>query len=292
MQAAGKGGQTMTSVIQSMLQRYECKNTEDYKNALKEIIQEVALCGLARGDFFKEAAFYGGTALRIFYGLDRFSEDMDFSLCNPDPAFSLSKYFTFLEEELAAAGFLLTVEQKTKTKESAVQSAFIKGETLIQLLKIVPSQPLVAGLQSGEQIKIKFEIDTNPPPLASYETKYALLPIPYAVKMYDEASLFAGKLHAVLCRAWKNRVKGRDFYDLVWYLSRGTKPNLPHLQKRLEQSKKWNPGETLTLPVLKELLCERFKEIDFEAAKKDVRPFIQDERKLDLWSAEFFTAIT
>ena len=281
----------MTSAIQSMLARYECNNSEDYKNALKEIIQEVALCGLSRGDFFKETAFYGGTALRIFYGLDRFSEDMDFSLCAPNETFSLSKFFPFLEEELAAAGFSLSVEQKIKSKESNVQSAFIKGETLIQLLKIVPTEPLVAGVQSGEQIKIKFEIDTNPPALATYETKYALLPIPFAVKMYDESSLFAGKLHAVLCRAWKNRIKGRDFYDLVWYLSRKAKPNLPHLQKRLEQSERWNPKEILTIQILKEMLCERFKEIDFEAAKNDIRPFIQDERKLELWSAEFFTAI-
>ena len=281
----------MTSAIKSMLERYDCKSSEDYKNALKEIIQEVALCGLSRGNFFKHAAFYGGTALRIFYDLDRFSEDMDFSLCAPNNDFTLSSYFSFLEEELAAAGFSLTVEQKTKTKESAVQSAFIKGETIIQLLKIVPNEPVIAGVQSGEQIKIKFEIDTNPPDFATFETKYALLPIPFAVKMYDESSLFAGKLHAVLCRAWKNRVKGRDFYDLVWYLSRKTKPNLPHLQKRLEQSGKWNSEETLTLPDLKKMLCERFREIDFEEAKKDVRPFIKDERKLELWSTDFFTAI-
>ena len=281
----------MTSAIKSMLEQYECKNSEDYKNALKEIIQEVALCGLSRGNFFKHAAFYGGTALRIFYGLDRFSEDMDFSLCAPDNSFSLSKYFSFLEEELSAAGFSLSIEQKTKSKESAVQSAFIKGETIIQLLKIVPNEPVIAGVQSGEQIKIKFEIDTNPPDLATFETKYALLPIPFAVKMYDEPSLFAGKLHAVLCRAWKNRVKGRDFYDLVWYLSRKTKPNLPHLQKRLEQSGKWDSEEKLTLQLLKEMLCDRFKEIDFEDAKKDVRPFIKDESKLELWSADFFTAI-
>lgn len=283
----------MNSALNSMLARYECRTTEDYKSALKEIIQEVALCGLSRGDFFKTAAFYGETALRIFYGLDRFSEDMDFSLCAPDPNFALSSYIPFLEEELAAAGFTLSVEQKTKTKESAVQSAFIKSETIVQLLNITPIEPPVAGVASGEQVKIKFEIDTNPPAAATYETKYALLPIPYAVKMYDEPSLFAGKLHAVLCRAWKNRVKGRDFYDLVWYLSRRTKPNVPHLQARLEQSGRWNPAETLTMDALKAMLTERSGQIDFSAAKKDVMPFLSanDVRKLDLWSAEFFTAI-
>ena len=282
----------MTSAVKSMLERYSCKTPDDYRNALKEIIQEIALCGLARGSFFSKAAFYGGSALRIFYGLDRFSEDLDFSLCDVEKDFDLSLFFPYLESELAAAGFSLSVEQKTKSKESDVQSAFIKGETLVQLLNIIPTEPVIAGVHRGEVIKIKFEIDTNPPPLASFETKYMLLPIPFVVRTYDEPSLFAGKLHAVLCRAWKNRVKGRDFYDFIWYLSRKTKPNLQHLQKRLEQSGKWNTSESLTLPVLKDMLCERFKEIDFEAAKKDVMPFVKDSRKLDLWSADFFTAIT
>ena len=282
----------MTSAVKSMLERYSCKSPDDYRNALKEIIQEIALCGLARGSFFSKAAFYGGSALRIFYGLDRFSEDLDFSLCDVEKEFDLSLFFPYLESELAAAGFSLSVEQKTKSKESDVQSASIKGETLVQLLNIIPTEPVIAGVHRGEVIKIKFEIDTTPPPLASFETKYMLLPIPFVVKTYDEPSLFAGKLHAVLCRAWKNRVKGRDFYDFIWYLSRKTKPNLQHLQKRLEQSGKWNTSESLTLPVLKDMLCERFKEIDFEAAKKDVMPFVKDSRKLDLWSADFFTAIT
>ena len=281
----------MTSAIQSMLERYKCNNTDDYKNALKEIIQEVALCGLSRSNFFKNAAFYGGSALRIFYGLDRFSEDLDFSLCNPDKNFSLDSYFSYLNDELSSCGFSLTVEQKEKSKKTDIQSAFIKGETLIQLLKITPIKPPVAGISENELIKIKFEVDTNPPNGATYETKYSLLPIPFAVKMYDENSLFAGKLHAVLCRAWNNRVKGRDFYDLVWYLSRKTKPNLNHLQKRLEQSGRWNPSKKLTSSQLKQLLYERFESIDFEAAKKDVAPFIADLRKLDLWSHDFFMSI-
>ncbi|MBP5451792.1 MAG: nucleotidyl transferase AbiEii/AbiGii toxin family protein, partial [Treponema sp.] len=143
-----------------------------------------------------------------------------------------------------------------------------------------------------ELIKIKFEIDTNPPDGASFETKYGLLPVPYAVQLYDEGSLFAGKIHAVICRTWKNRVKGRDFYDYLWYLSRGTKVNLSHLQKRLEQSGKWPPDEELTLPKLTDLLCGRFESVDFEKAKSDVVPFVKDIRKLDLWSPEFFCSVT
>lgn len=282
----------MTTPVQQMIEKYGCKNTSEYKNALKEVIQEVALCGLSRGGFFTKAAFYGGTALRIFYGLDRFSEDMDFSLIKKDENFSINSYFSYLSEELLSNGFELTVERKEKSLHSDVQSAFIKGGTLVHLLKIVPSDSRILGISDTELIKIKFEIDTNPPDCASYETKYALLPSPYAVQMYDEGSLFAGKIHAVLCRAWQNRVKGRDFYDYLWYLARGTKVNLQHLQKRLEQTGKWNETETLSLEKLKEMLCNRFSEINFENAKQDVLPFIKDSSKLNLWNKDFFSSVT
>lgn len=282
----------MTTPVQQMIEKYGCKNTAEYKNALKEVIQEVALCGLSRGGFFTKAAFYGGTALRIFYGLDRFSEDMDFSLIRKDANFSIDTYFSYLADELMANGFELTVERKEKSLQSDVQSAFIKGGTLVHLLKIVPSDKRILGISETELIKIKFEIDTNPPDCATYETKYALLPSPYAVQMYDEASLFAGKIHAVLCRAWKSRVKGRDFYDYLWYLARGTKVNLAHLQKRLEQSGKWSDAETLDLQTLKDMLWKRFSEIDFENAKQDVLPFIKDPSKLNLWNKDFFSSVT
>lgn len=282
----------MTTPVQQMIEKYGCRNTAEYKNALKEVIQEVALCGLSRGGFFSKAAFYGGTALRIFYGLDRFSEDMDFSLISKDEKFNLDSYFSSLREELLANGFELTVELKQKSVESDIQSAFIKGGTLTHLLKIVPSNEKVLGVNDTELIKIKFEIDTNPPDGASFETKYGLLPVPYLVQMYDEGSLFAGKIHAVLCRSWQNRVKGRDFYDYLWYLARGTSVNLFHLQKRLEQSGKWNENEELTLGKLNELLCERFNSVDFEISKQDVIPFISDSSKLALWSKDFFCSVT
>ena len=282
----------MTTPVQQMLEKYDCKTSDDYKNALKEIIQEVALCGLSRGGFFKKATFYGGTALRIFYGLDRFSENMDFSLLEVDENFEIEAYFPALHEELSANGFELSIEKKEKSIESEGQSAFIKGGTLILLLNIVPSNEKILGISKTEVVKIKFEIDTNPPACATFENKYGLLPIPYGVRLYDEASLFAGKIHAVLCRAWKNRIKGRDFYDYLWYLSRGTNVNLLHLQKRLEQSGKWDNSDNLTLNTLKDMLCERFASIDFEKAKQDVLPFIKDSSKLDLWSADFFSAIT
>ena len=283
---------SMTTPVQQMIEKYNCKNTADYKNALKEVIQEVALCGLSRSGFFKKAAFYGGTALRIFYGLDRFSEDMDFSLIAEEKDFNINIYFSYLANELLANGFELRIDRKEKSAESDIQSAFIKGNTLIHLLKIVPTAEEILGVSDTELIKIKFEVDTNPPEGATYEIKYGLLPVPYAVQMYDEASLFAGKIHAVLCRSWKNRVKGRDYYDYLWYLARGTKVNILHLQKRLEQSGEWTSTQKLTTQKVIELLCERFASINFENAKNDVLPFIADSRKLDLWNKDFFSTVT
>lgn len=282
----------MASVIDSMLSKYDCKNISDYRNALKEIVQEVALCGLSRGGFFDKAAFYGGTALRIFYGLDRFSEDMDFSLLKSDENFDFSHYFGILEEELYSVGLELSVEGKIKLNSSPVQSAFLKGNTLKHLLKIVPAKHTPLSIPNNEILKIKFEVDTNPPASAAYESKYRLLPSPFMVRLYDKPSLFAGKILALLCRGWKNRVKGRDFYDFLWYISQNTSVNLLHLQKRMEQTGHWNSAEMLTLRKLKALLKERFFSVDFEVAKKDVCPFINDTDKLALWSADFFCSIT
>ena len=280
----------MQTVLEQMLGNYPSNTIEEKKNALKEVVQEVALCGLSRAGFFKHAAFYGGTALRIFYGLDRFSEDLDFSLVMPNPDFQLKRYFSGLESELAALGLKFFIEEKQKNVDSAIKSAFLKGNTKEHILNIYDIQNI--GINPDEVIKIKFEVDTNPPAFAQFENKYRLLPSPYQVKLYDMSSLFAGKIHAVICRSWKNRVKGRDLYDYVFYLSRQAKVNLPHLQARLEDSGVWKSSETLTLEKLHEMLQARFEMINYEQAKQDVLPFIADPNKLDLWSEEFFVDIT
>lgn len=283
----------MMSSIQSMMERYQPQTAEAYRNALKEIVQEIALYGMSKSGFFQEGAFYGGTALRIFYGLHRFSEDMDFSLVHPNPSFALSDYLPAVEEELSAVGLKMRVEQKNKTKVTDIQSAFIKGGTLIQIISIQQTdEVLIPGIHKQEQLKIKLEVDTNPPPGAGFELRYALRPVPYAVRLYDKASLFAGKIHAVLCRNWMRRIKGRDLYDYVWYLSHDTPVNLFHLQKRLEQSDRWDSSKQLALQDTKNMLKERFSQLDFEAAKKDVIPFLSDASELDLWNAGFFQAIT
>ena len=281
----------MNTVINTMLEKYNAEGLTDRKNAVKEIMQEIVLCGLSRAGFFRKAAFYGGTALRVFYGLDRFSEDLDFSLMEPDDSFELSDYFPILKKEIASYGLNVEISEKQKTKESAIRSAFLKGGTKEHML-LFYADSSASGISSDEKIRIKFEVDTNPPAGASFEHKFRLLPSPYEVTLYDMPSLFAGKTHAVICRAWKNRIKGRDLYDYIFYLSRGTELNTEHLKARLVESGVWQAEDEFGIEDAKALLCSRFDSIDYAQAKEDVLPFIKDTASLDLWSADFFKQIT
>lgn len=282
----------MRSPIKDMLDRYTCITMDDYRNALKEIVQEIALCGLSRGGFFKNAAFYGGTALRMFHNLDRFSEDLDFSLIVPDHFYDLDVYLPYVRDELGSYGFEMEVEKKQKTSNTQVQSAFIKGGTLIHLIKIASIEPPVSGISRDEQLRVKFEIDTDPPTGAEFEVKYQLVPVPYSVRLFDLPSLFAGKLHALLCRNWKNRVKGRDYYDYLWYLSRSVPVNIFHLEQRMIQSGHITKAGELDAESLVRLLDVRFSVIDFRQVISDVEPFVKDLRSLELWNHDFFINVT
>jgi predicted nucleotidyltransferase component of viral defense system len=280
------------TIIQQMINKYNPKTIEDKKHAIKEVLQEVVLAGLSKTDFFYHAAFYGGTALRIFYGMDRFSEDLDFSLRVTDDAFDMSKYFKPISDVLNSLGLNFEVSKKDKALNSNIDSAFIKGNTKETLITIYPSSSDSNLIIHNEKIIIKFEVDVNPPLYANSEIKFRLLPFPYQVRVYDESSLFAGKIHAVIARSWKNRIKGRDLYDYVYYLSLETKVNLKHLEARLKQTNTIDENIKLTRDVLIDILEKRFNQIDYDIAKSDVKPFIKDQSSLDLWSREFFNSIT
>ncbi len=282
----------MEKMIEQMLKGYELKTVYDQKNAMKEVMQEIVLCGLSRAGFFNKAAFYGGTALRIFYGLDRFSEDLDFSLMDIQDDFEIKSFFPTLEKEVLSYGLNVKIDEKEKTTDAHIQSAFLKGNTKEHLLMFYSDNQTFESVPKNEIVKIKFEIDVNPPKYATFERKYRLQPTPYEVNLYDEASLFAGKIHAVIGRSWKNRIKGRDLYGYVFYLSRGTSVNLKHLRERLIQSGHIGENANFSLDDLKELLFEKFESIDYGQAKSDVEPFIRDTAMLNIWSTDFFKQIT
>lgn len=279
----------MTSVIETMIAKYNPKNNSERENAIKEIIQEIALMGLSRADFFSKAAFYGGTCLRIFHGLNRFSEDLDFALIKKDEKFKLDDYFSSLKKEFASYGIEINIEEKKIDEEAVVQSAFIKGNTLTLMMSFFPKSDDAKRFISNQRIKIKFEVDTDNPDGGTTEYKYKIFPAPYEIQIFDEATLFAGKIHAILCREYAHRVKGRDYYDYLFYVGKGSKINLKYLENKLKNTGgKIDNNESLTLEKVKTLLKEKFENTDYESAKKDVANFIYDKESLNFWKKELF----
>lgn len=281
----------MHAAIKTMLTQYQCRSEQDYINALKEIFQEIALLGLWRSKFYEKAAFYGGTALRILHGLDRFSEDLDFTLLKPDDKFNLGHYNQAIADELDSFGFHVTVKTKSKSIESNIESAFIKATTKKQLIIIEAEPEMIERIHHMNTIKIKMEIDINPPGTMNTEVKNVLLPIPFYVKTLTLPDLFAGKLHATLCRPWQTRVKGRDWYDVVWYVARNIPVNMDHLRDRLIQSKAWDIRNKFTPYDLNKILTDKINYTDFNNAKSDILPFIKDKHAVNLWDRNFFLEI-
>ncbi len=278
----------MHEAISQMLSKYECRTIDDYIRALREILQEIALLGLWRRKFFENVAFYGGTALRILYALDRYSEDLDFSLLKHKSDFDISGYSVALQEELFAFGFEVKIERINKAIKSPIQSAFLKANTRNQLIAIAVGEEIVKQIPRRQVLKIKLEVDTDPPSGFSTHSRYLLKPIPFAVRSYMLPDLFAGKMHAVLCRGWKSRVKGRDWYDFVWLVANYPEMHLSHLEQRMRQTGHWISDESLSTQVFHKLLRERIECLDVNMARREVEPYIKNLEALNLWSREFF----
>lgn len=281
--------------IAKMLEKYDLSTADRTYEALREILQEIVLLGLSRAGFFDHALFYGGTALRILHGLDRFSEDLDFSLIAPDVNFDLSIYENSVIEALHSFGFEVTIQMKNT--QGNIKSAFLKGNTSQHLLNIEAPEDIVKTFGQGRLVKIKFEVDTQPPLDFESEKKILLVPSPFTINTMTLPSLFAGKMHAILCRSWSTRPKGRDWYDLVWYISHGVTLDLKHLNARLQQNCTWLENQNIDIKkeidkeYLLELLELRIKDLDISMAKRDVEVFIADISVLDIWSQDFFMDI-
>jgi predicted nucleotidyltransferase component of viral defense system len=278
----------MNEAIRQILATYEIRSLEDSLRALREIMQEIALFGLWRSKLFEKAAFYGGTALRVLYGLDRFSEDLDFSLLEKSEDFDLADYSDALKRELASFGFAVEVESKLKQPGAAIQSTFLKADTRTQMITVEFERGLVKQVPRNQVLKIKLEVDIDPPPGFSTETRYLLRPVPFAVRTFSLPDLFAGKMHAVLCREWKSRVKGRDWYDLVWFAAYHPELRLSHLEQRMRQTGHWTGQSPLTEAEFRGLLARRIDRVDIDQIRKEVEPFVKDPASLAVWSKEFF----
>jgi len=269
-------------IIQQRLYQYQSKTRLDEQNALKEITQEIALLALSKADFFKEAEFHGGTALRILYSLQRFSEDLDFALLTPNPDFKLNHFLEHMSDEFEAFGYKIQISDRSEVKKT-VQKQFIKVDSLGKLFNL--QFPLN---KADRQIRIKFEIDTNPPKGATTEIKFLTFPLPFSILAKDLPSSFAGKIHALLCRSYD---KGRDWYDFIWYVTYKTPINLNLLKHALVQQGPWQ-GKALTVNVnwLYSALKNKIQSIQWESLKQDVSPFLKpnEAEGLTLWGAPFF----
>ncbi len=273
-------------MIKEWLESYNPANRDQATAALREIMQQVALAGLYRTGFYEKAAFYGGTALRIFYGLDRFSEDLDFSLLADDPEFSFKPYMDAIITEFKSQGMEVSVKEKEKKIQTNVESAFLRSETIwneLVLEGIVPEQ----GMKQIANIKIKIEVDKRPP--SGFETEEKLLTQPFSfyVKCFGLPYLFAGKMHALLFRKWQNNVKGRDWYDMEWYIKKGVILSLSHFLYRAISSGDWNK-DIITSAEFFRLLNDKIDSVKMERVKEDVSRFIPDPAKIAIWSPKYF----
>ena len=267
----------MNAIYQNMLSAYDLTTEQQQRNAIFEVNQQIILSGLYHGGFFDVAAFYGGTCLRIFHGLQRFSEDMDFSLLSADKDFDFSKYFQPIIDTFSLVGREVEIKKKDKMNFGKVESAFLKDNTKVYDI----------SFQTEKSIKIKIEVDTAPPIKFSTEQKLLILPNSFMTRCFTLPGLFAGKMHALVFRSWKNRVKGRDWYDFEFYVRHGVSLNFTHLQERICQFN----GEEMNFNEFKNRLKERLATTDINQVKADVLPFVRDPKELDIWSNDYFSQL-
>lgn len=269
--------------IEERIKEYQPEGKHEELNAFKEIVQEITLSALSRAEFFKQGAFQGGTCLRIVYGLNRFSEDMDFILYEPNQDFKWNQFFNEISLEFNAFGLQLEVKDRSKA-DNTVKKAFLKENSFGKVLKLIYERSRF----DVQVVNIKLEVDTNPPSGSKFETKVVKFPEPFSIVVQDLPSLFAGKIHALLCREY---IKGRDWYDFIWYASKNRGINLANLKNALIQQGPWKDRKLeIDNKWVSEKLREKVNTIDWEVAKNDVQPFLRPRQlqTLKLWDKNFF----
>lgn len=277
------------TLLQGRLESFGCTNAEEESNAIREMMQELILAGLARSNFFVKAAFHGGTQLRIFEGVRRFSEDLDFALLEKDLSFPLLPSLERVAEELSTIGVELEVKDRSKA-DAAVKKGFVKNSSLAKILDLKFMLPF-GSPSTPPKMTIKLEVDADPPAGARYSAKQLFFPYPASIRCFDRESSFSGKMHALLCREY---VKGRDWFDFVWYAGTHTRLNHELLSSAINQQGPWAGQGIVTDDAwVKAALCGKIASLDWKAAQRDVMPFVQagDRMAIEAWDAQYFSAI-
>lgn len=262
------------TIYDQMVAAYSQKRGTATPNVEQEVMQHIALAGLHRGGFFQHAAFYGGTCLRLFHNQPRYSEDMDFSLIEKRGDIHIENFFPAIIEEFRIAGHEVSITQKEKNTFGHVESAFLKENTEAYDIRF----------QTNKTVKVKIELDTDPPLL--FETEQLVLQQPYSfmTRCFTLPDLYAGKMHALVYRAWQRRVKGRDWYDFEWYVRWNVPLNFAHLQERIREFN----GEIIDKETFLNQLREKLATTDIERVKDDVIGFVDNPHELDIWSNDYF----
>ncbi|MCI7728127.1 MAG: nucleotidyl transferase AbiEii/AbiGii toxin family protein [Bacteroidales bacterium] len=268
----------MNDIYNKMLSAYDLSTEQQKRNAIFEVNQQIILSGLYNGGFFDKAAFYGGTCLRIFYNLQRFSEDMDFSLLSPDENFDFTYYFPFIIDQFALVGRNVEITKKEKKNFGKVESAFLKDNTDVYDV----------SFNTDKSIKIKIEVDTNPPMKFETENKLMLIPFSFITRCFTLPDLFAGKMHALIYRNWKNRVKGRDWYDFEWYVRNNVPLNFAHFAERVLQFN----NEIITKESFIEKLEYKLATTEIAQVKADVLSFVKNPKELEIWTNDYFVQLS
>lgn len=262
------------TIYEGMLDQYKQEHGTATPNAAQEVMQQIALAGLHRGGFFDHAAFYGGTCLRLFHRLPRFSEDMDFSLIEKRDDIHLENYFPSIIKEFKMAGLDITIAKKEKKAFGRVESAFLKENTEAYDIKF----------QTKKTVKVKIELDIDPPLQFETEQKLLLQPYSFMTRCFTLPDLYAGKMHALVYRAWQRRIKGRDWYDFEWYVRNNIPLDFKHLQARIKDCS----GEDVDKETFMQHLRDKLASADIELVRIDVLNFISAPHELDIWSNDYF----
>ncbi len=270
-------------LLKSRFDEYAPGNAMEQENMLKETMQHYILASLSKHGLFSEAVFHGGTCLRIVHGMQRFSEDLDFLLKKPDTAFKWGKYVAGVQRDCRTEGIEFEIVDRERS-EAAVRKTFLKTDSIGSLLYF----QLPFGRHRQHKIRIKLEIDTKPPAGSSFETAYLMFPRPEPLTIQTMESGFALKIHALLCRPY---VKGRDWFDFLWYVARKVTPDLNLLANALDQQGPWSGMRPdVTYNWLTESVTSRIKQIDWMQARDDVQRFLplSEQAALRNWEQEMF----
>ncbi len=270
-------------VVAAKLGEYDLGNAVEQENALQELMQHYILASLSRAGLFAETMFHGGTCLRIVYAINRFSQDLDFLLKKPNPHFVWQPYLAKVQRDCAQEGIDLEIQDKSAV-DAAMRKAFVKTDSIGKVMTL----GLPYGRQAQKKIRVKLEIDTNPPEGSHFATSYLLFPVTAPITVQSLSSGFATKIHALLCRTY---TKGRDWYDLIWYVGRRIEPNFKLLANALLQQGPWkNKKQEITVAWLLNALRDKIGTIDWRVARSDVQRFLptREQEGLQVWSKNFF----